>query len=129
MSLSYAFDPPETPTGLMKLPPRKPVTEQSQKKLKNLSTEGNVSIKTRIMRMFEKCDSETLVDVPLLSYSYLEAGTIETIGCFVCFFWSMYYHYGVTPAQLVQNATKFTDSSIPGDIGLGENLSVICEKF
>ncbi|KAJ3197341.1 hypothetical protein HDU67_003765, partial [Dinochytrium kinnereticum] len=42
----------------------------------------------------EKSDEETLVDKDLLSYSYLEAGTLQTIGCFAAYFFAFYYHWG-----------------------------------
>lgn len=39
--------------------------------------------------MMEPTDDEKLVDMKLLSYSYIEAGLIESIGSYVIFFSSM----------------------------------------
>ncbi|KAJ3072254.1 hypothetical protein HDU98_003950 [Podochytrium sp. JEL0797] len=53
------------------------------------------------VEMFEKTEDEVLIDGDVLSYSYIEAGTIETIGCLVCYFFAMWYHSGVTPREQV----------------------------
>jgi sodium/potassium-transporting ATPase subunit alpha len=110
MQLSFAWDKPETKDGLMRMSPRKPVTERSIMSLKKRALRRVRTIRTltrdaealkpsrpsRISTfyskikqpftrifwedMFEKTDNETLVDSKLLSYSYLEAGLIESIG-------------------------------------------------
>ncbi|KAJ3024421.1 UNVERIFIED_CONTAM: hypothetical protein HDU68_008188 [Siphonaria sp. JEL0065] len=48
---------------------------------------------------FEKTEDEVLIDGDVLSYSYLEAGTIQTLGCLCCYFFAMWYHKGVTPYE------------------------------
>lgn len=48
---------------------------------------------------FEPTDDETLVDGPLLSYSYLEAGMIEMIGALVAYF-VVFYQAGFSPYDL-----------------------------
>ncbi|KAJ3303844.1 hypothetical protein HDU76_005292 [Blyttiomyces sp. JEL0837] len=118
LALSYAYDPSENKSSLMKLPPRKPVNDKSVARLKRLrneereeliaagldpeaykeggAKEAELSKFTKFRRNFakvftkrywknamEKTDDDILVDGDLLSYSYLEAGTIETIGCFI----------------------------------------------
>ncbi|CAH7688077.1 hypothetical protein PPACK8108_LOCUS22980 [Phakopsora pachyrhizi] len=64
---------------------------------------------------FEKTDEETLVDASLLSYSYLQAGMIETIGCLVTYFvvfnWN---HFTPRDLQIAQKAgIYFADNSPP----------------
>lgn len=129
MALSYSYDPPEVPGALMKLAPRKPVTETSLARLKSRAGEQCVSFKTKLIRKFEKKEEENLVDAPLLSYSYMEAGTIQTIGCLVCYFWAMYYHYDITPSQVVKYGREFVspipEGQLNEDIGLGGKLTVI----
>lgn len=127
IALSYATDAPETPDGLMKVDPRKPVTETSQLLLKSRENEGQISMWELFSRLFEKKDEETLVDSGLLSYAYLEAGTIEAAGCLVCYFFAMWWHYGLTPSKAVEFGTEFTTPIKDGeseDIGLGGSLSV-----
>jgi sodium/potassium-transporting ATPase subunit alpha len=133
VALSFAWDVSENRTGLMKLPPRKPVTEASYERLKRIqkadmedmkrikgdkyaSEEGEhshherPSVWRRIFtsrfwkESFEKNDNDILVDVDCLSYSYLEAGTIETIFCFISFFFAIWWYSGktVTPSVLLQ---------------------------
>ncbi|KAI8905442.1 hypothetical protein EDD86DRAFT_241269 [Gorgonomyces haynaldii] len=118
LALSYAFDTPESKTGLMKLPPRKPVTEESKLKLKEKAQmKGNLTFSQKISQqftsLFEKKDEETLVDADLLSYSYLEAGTIETLGCLTCYFFAMWYHYGITPTDMVNFGASFGAAGNP----------------
>ncbi|KAJ3019746.1 UNVERIFIED_CONTAM: hypothetical protein HDU68_010526 [Siphonaria sp. JEL0065] len=130
IALSYAFDVSENPAGLMKLPPRKPVTPQSIERLHRRRAldheeypedaaieeeEGHAphhSSGTKFVRgvkrffskrfwteAFEKTEDEVLIDGDVLSYSYLEAGTIQTLGCLCCYFFAMWYHKGVTPYE------------------------------
>ena len=116
-SISFAFELPENSVGLMKTPPRKPVTEESKMLLKKreaerqsrilkgegVDPESKDSTKPSLLskvsfaakqpfskffwsEMFRKPDGEVLVDFGVLSWSYLEIGLIESIGCFVTFF-------------------------------------------
>ena len=48
---------------------------------------------------FEQTDGETLVDGKLLSYSYLEAGLIETVGALVAYF-VVFWKFGFSPSDL-----------------------------
>ncbi|KAJ3038936.1 hypothetical protein HDV00_012766 [Rhizophlyctis rosea] len=135
LALSYAWDPPETKTGLMKLAPRKPVTEASIARLKRKAAEegrdlladpevgkdgekGKKGMGSKVVGcfhfftapftakfwrgMFEETEEETLVDGNLLSYSYLEAGTIMSIGCFIAYFVAIcnYGGWGITMGDL-----------------------------
>ena len=124
-ALSFAWDPPETREGLMKLPPRKPVTPESsnayrrralKKARSRYDEESGVIIpaekQTRIQKVFysvreffskdywvekfESTGAEILVDGPLLSWAYLEIGTIETIGALTAYF-IVLYRRGITP--------------------------------
>ena len=123
-ALSFAWDPPETPEGLMKLPPRKPVTPETsniyrrralRKTRSHFDEEagvvvspGEISKSEKIMLnirhffskaywtdMFEDT-GEVLVDGPLLSWAYLEIGLIESLGAIVSFFVVMWKR-GITP--------------------------------
>ncbi|KAJ3065504.1 hypothetical protein HDU98_011139 [Podochytrium sp. JEL0797] len=138
IALTYAFDVSENPAGLMKLPPRKPVTPQSIERLyrrraldqaehggnvENVHEEENtagVSKMTKFTRgvkkvfskrywveMFEKTEDDILIDGDVLSYSYLEAGTIQTIGCLTCFFFAMWFHMAITPYEAVKHAANW----------------------
>ncbi|KAJ3517123.1 hypothetical protein NLJ89_g701 [Agrocybe chaxingu] len=126
VALSFAWDKPETADGLMRLKPRKPVSENSVQILKrralrrsrtvqrDLET-GEViplskfsrwlfKLKTPFRRSFwedvlEPTENETLVDSKLLSYAYLEAGMIEMIGCLVAYF-VVFFKHGFSPADL-----------------------------
>lgn len=114
-ALSFAWDPPETKEGLMKLPPRKPVTPETtnvfrrralrrtrshfdeeagvivspekQTKLQNLLHRfRQLFTKEYWVDKFEDTGAEVLVDGPLLSWAYLEIGVIEAIGALTSFF-------------------------------------------
>ncbi|KAI1320092.1 hypothetical protein EDD11_002064 [Mortierella claussenii] len=128
ISLTFAWDKPESQSGLMKLPPRKPVTPASIERRRRLATralpsrldaESGQEIKpTRMARLhhdfkalftalywrekFEPTEEEILVDAGLLSWAYLEVGIIETIGALVTFFVVLYKEGGLTPAAAVQ---------------------------
>ena len=121
LALSYAMDAPESNGGLMKLSPRIPVTADSIVKLKKerLRQTEPWSVRKMIAGFSSGSDGEYLVDGNLLSYSYLEAGTIETIGCFICFFFVQWFHWNITPRDLVLHAEKWGMDSITlasGDI-------------
>jgi sodium/potassium-transporting ATPase subunit alpha len=125
-ALSFAWDPPETAEGLMKLAPRKPVTPETAQIFRRralrrtqsrfdeesgaiVSDNANAS---RIQKWaykarqlftrefwkdrFENTGAEVLVDGPLLSWAYLEIGLIETIGCMASYF-VVLYRRGITP--------------------------------
>lgn len=119
-ALSYAFEPPETDKGLMKVPPRKPVSAESKARLKakNARVEasrlkGEINPETgeeapvayihhifhnfeQIFTAqwwkdkFEKPEGEVLVDAGTLSWAYLEGGVIETIGSLIASFTVLY---------------------------------------
>ncbi|KAG6917021.1 hypothetical protein DXG01_004147 [Tephrocybe rancida] len=64
--------------------------------------------------LMEPSDDETLVDLKLLSYAYLEAGIIETMGALVAYF-VVFYKNGFTPAELrtTQKLGVYYTSSSP----------------
>ena len=134
-ALSFAWDPPETNEGLMKLPPRKPVTPETstifrrralRRTQSRFDEEAGVIIpledRTKIQKWvytvrrlftkeywhdrFENTGAEVLVDGPLLSWAYLEIGTIEAIGATVAFF-VILARRGVSPhdAYLMQKGS------------------------
>ena len=121
----------------MKLPPRKPVTPatsnifrrralrqtrsrfdaeagvvlspQDQTKLQNfLYKMGQLFTKAYWLDRFENTGAEILVDGPLLSWAYLEIGTIEAIGALTAFFVIM-YRRGISP----YDANKMQKGSSP----------------
>ncbi|KAK3825583.1 MAG: hypothetical protein J3Q66DRAFT_107013 [Benniella sp.] len=128
ISLTFAWDKPETKTGLMKLPPRKPVTPASVERRRRLATRalpakidaesGKEIPPTFAARLhhdfksmftgvywrekFEHTEEEVLVDAGLLSWAYLEIGIIEAIGALVTFFVVLYKEGGLTPAKAVR---------------------------
>ncbi|KAI7962934.1 hypothetical protein MJO28_001028 [Puccinia striiformis f. sp. tritici] len=65
--------------------------------------------------LLEKSDGEALVDASLLSYSYLQVGMIETVGCMLAYFVIFNYnHFTPRDLQLAQKAgIYFTDKSPP----------------
>jgi len=97
-ALSYAWEPAESETGLMRVPPRKPVTEESKLRIKERIARKEVRKgngtnwfarlfhKSYWMDKFEKPDGEVLVDGGVLSWAYLEIGVIEFLGCMTAFF-------------------------------------------
>lgn len=124
-ALSFAWDPPETEEGLMKLPPRKPVTletcnifraqalRRTQSRFDEeaglvVPSENQNKIQKYIYQVrqwftkqywadkFENTGAEVLVDGPLLSWAYLEIGVIEAIGSLTAFFIVMNKR-GITP--------------------------------
>ncbi|KAJ1722050.1 hypothetical protein LPJ53_003489 [Coemansia erecta] len=128
-ALTYAWEPAESPTGLMKLPPRKPVTVRSiaQKRAREARDaedalpEGATWVQRlgRTMRSpftrnwwinrFEKPEGEVLVDGDLLSWSYLEAGVLSAISLLVVFF-VILNHHGISPRQ-ARLMAKDTDNT------------------
>ncbi|KAI9228833.1 MAG: hypothetical protein DHS80DRAFT_14923 [Piptocephalis tieghemiana] len=122
-ALTYAWEVPESPESLMRLPPRKPVTVESvmalrEKKARRPSgrvdpesgSERDASrwakisfaIRERFRARWWKDlwngagTGEVLVDLPLLSWAYLEIGVIELIGALLTFF-VVLAHHGITP--------------------------------
>jgi sodium/potassium-transporting ATPase subunit alpha len=125
-ALTFAWDKPESREGLMKMQPRKPVNPESidkhrrslirKERYAKYDSEGE-EIKPGFFRkvfiklhefttvayweeLMENTQDEILVDLPLLSWSYLEVGILETIGCMVSYFVVFWYH-GVTPYDAV----------------------------
>ena len=100
MALSFAWDSSENPTGLMKLPPRKPVTEESIKRLRRIEkeeSEGKRTLWRKAVGAFaDPADEDTLVDNDTLSWAYFEAGSIEAIGCLASFFFAIWYQCGIS---------------------------------
>jgi sodium/potassium-transporting ATPase subunit alpha len=114
-ALSFAWDPAESAEGLMKLPPRKPVTLETcnifraralRRQRSRFDEEAGVIIpledESKLKQWlfevrqwftrrywadkFENTGAEVLVDGPVLSWAYLEIGVIESIGSLVAFF-------------------------------------------
>lgn len=131
-ALSFAWDPPETEEGLMKLPPRKPVTRETtnvfrrralRKTQSHFDEEAGIVVspenQTRIQKhlytvkqwftreywsdKFENTGAEVLVDGPLLSWAYLEIGLIEAIAALFSFFYVLHSR-GISPydARMMQ---------------------------
>ncbi|KAI7868896.1 hypothetical protein BDF14DRAFT_1789061 [Spinellus fusiger] len=127
-ALTFAWDKPETAGGLMMMAPRKPVTpdsidrhrrqvlrEQSYLKFDPITGEEVkpnwfqrvynfiAPLFTRIYwsEKFAKTDDDVLVDLPLLSWAYLEVGIIESIGVMVTYFVVLWYN-NVSPYDAVQ---------------------------
>ncbi|KAF9172499.1 hypothetical protein BGX21_001487 [Mortierella sp. AD011] len=135
ISLTFAWDKPETNSGLMRLPPRKPVTPTSIERRRRLATralapvidsESGEEVKPSAFarfqhefksmftavywrEKFEGSEDEVLVDAGLLSWAYLEVGIIETVGALLTFF-VVFYKAGITPAEAVrmQKANLFS---------------------
>ena len=107
LALSFAWEISENRAGLMKLPPRKPVSEESIERKKLMSI-PNTSFLTRISNNWKyPAEEETLVDGEVLSWAYLEAGTLETIGCLTCYFLAMFLAFKITPADCVKFASQW----------------------
>jgi sodium/potassium-transporting ATPase subunit alpha len=131
-SLSFAWDPAESAEGLMKLPPRKPVTPETvniyrrrqlrQNRSRYDEESGTIITlenQTKFQKMvwnarqlfsrdywsdkFENSGAEVLVDGPLLSWAYLEIGMIEAVGAMTAFF-IVLWKRGITPhdARIMQ---------------------------
>ncbi|TPX63790.1 hypothetical protein SpCBS45565_g06340 [Spizellomyces sp. 'palustris'] len=157
-ALSYAWDPPESKTGLMKLAPRKPVTAASTERLRRREREaaadrppndpesgtppprtwstklsnGVRTVLSVFTRRFwrdhlEETEEEVLVDREILCWSYLEAGTIETLGCLLTYFVAMWYYKRVTPYEAQLYAGHWgTDGPIT--LLNGDTLSIDDQK-
>ncbi|KAK3804662.1 MAG: hypothetical protein J3R72DRAFT_508961 [Linnemannia gamsii] len=128
ISLTFAWDKPESKAGLMRLPPRKPVTPASIERRCRLAAHelppvldvesGEVvkpSLTARLRHnfkalftsvywheKFESTEEEVLVDAKLMSWAYLEIGIIQAVGGLVTFFVVLYKEGNLTPAMVVQ---------------------------
>ncbi|TFK34868.1 aminophospholipid-transporting P-type ATPase [Crucibulum laeve] len=152
VALSFAWDQPETADGLMRMSPRKPVNSRSIMSLKKRALRRSKTLardtetqqllapsrfsalasklKTPFRRtfwedMFERSDNESLVDGKLLSYAYLEAGMIETLGALLAYF-VVFFKNGFSPADLrraQQVGNLFTSSSPDFTNGRGRVLN------
>ncbi|KAI8620439.1 hypothetical protein BC830DRAFT_1099211 [Chytriomyces sp. MP71] len=152
IALSYAYDVSENPEGLMKLMPRKPVTKESVARLKAQqdmlrrnyvpigdaqSQEGTILMtrwswfryllfrffsKQFWLGLFAKTENEVLIDGDVVSYALLEAGTLQTVGCLVCYFFAMWWHSGVSPRDAVAHANEWGN---PGNwyLSAGRNVT------
>jgi sodium/potassium-transporting ATPase subunit alpha len=135
-ALQFAWDPPESTEGLMKLQPRKPVNATTidiyrrsalRKSRARYDEESGTVIHPEDETWFQKAahqvkdvfnkefwtekfshnkGSEILVDGPLLSWAYLEIGTIEAIGALVTFF-VVLHSRGINPhdARIMQKGS------------------------
>ncbi|EJD00183.1 aminophospholipid-transporting P-type ATPase [Fomitiporia mediterranea MF3/22] len=135
--LSFAWDPPETVDGVMRMPPRKPVTERSIRRIKKRALQqamrlrrdaetqevlqsgrlAKIAEKAKIAftaefweSLFGRTDDETLVNWKVLSYSYLEVGIIESIGSTTAYF-VVFLRSGFTPKDL-QRAQEASGNGI-----------------
>ncbi|KAJ9050048.1 hypothetical protein DSO57_1018193 [Entomophthora muscae] len=150
-ALSFAWDVPETPAGLMKLPPRRPVTaasiEQFRRHKKNQQQDridaetGNRIKPSRMERLkfnlgrwvsrefwaerFEKKEGEVMVDRALIQWAWVEAGIIESVVALLAFFWVLGDH-GITlrDAMLMQREGYFTDNNNPYTSVKGSTFSL-----
>jgi sodium/potassium-transporting ATPase subunit alpha len=162
-ALQFAWDPPESKEGLMKLPPRKPVTPETSNTFRrralrrtrsHFDEESGVVIaperqsrgqkfihnvrdlftKEYWHEKFESTGAEILVDGPLLSWAYLEIGTIEAIGALTAYF-VVLYRRGITPfdARIMQKGSSaptnyFTSNAVPyKGIDAKKQLDILAE--
>ncbi|KAK4160859.1 putative type IIC NA+/K+/H+-transporting ATPase [Cladorrhinum sp. PSN259] len=124
-ALSFAWDPPETTEGLMKMPPRKPVTPETanifrrralRQTRSRFDEELGVVVPPEKLTKFqalmhhiwehftreywadklENTGAEVLVDGPLLSWAYLEIGIIEAVGAIFSFLLILHVR-GISP--------------------------------
>ncbi|KAF9361530.1 hypothetical protein BGX26_002035 [Mortierella sp. AD094] len=150
ISLTFAWDKPESKSGLMRLPPRKPVTPSSIERRRRLATralapvidtESGEEVKPSFFarfqhefksmfsavywrEKFESTEDEVLVDAGLLSWAYLEVGMIETIGALLTFFVVFYKEAGITPAEAVRMQKL---NAFSGEDALYENKELLAK--
>ncbi|KAJ3133709.1 hypothetical protein HDU90_005547 [Geranomyces variabilis] len=113
-ALSFAWEPVESTTGLMKQSPRQPVNEATIVRRRQYEAEDaahgfsedtneeftlaeKASKNVKLLfdgfwwkRQFRTTEGEVLVDWNVLSWAYLEAGLLETFGCLLAFFLVMW---------------------------------------
>ncbi|KAK9768328.1 hypothetical protein K7432_001126 [Basidiobolus ranarum] len=134
-ALSYAWELPETKGGLMKLPPRKPVTARSLTRLrKQMARRPPTSVdvesgkesqpsKFTLLKhsisekftsyywreAFEETDDTVLVDAGVLSWAYAEAGMIEFLAAITAYFVVLYREFGISPSEArhMQNGNMY----------------------
>ena len=140
-ALSYAWEPPETKAGLMKLAPRRPVTHESIARLrarearhaaakqaepKNVFQKVLFTLRKPFTKNFwldltEKPEGEILVDFGVLSWAYLEAGVIQAVGLMTAFFLVLYdgknprtgEPFRLTPYEVKEYAPAFEKAFDP----------------
>ncbi|KAL1925494.1 uncharacterized protein VTP21DRAFT_377 [Calcarisporiella thermophila] len=157
LALSFAWDKPETKSGLMKLQPRKPVTSRSIERLRRIALRrlptrideetgeavhpGRVATMAhRVKRVFtldfwrenliDSTGAELLVDGDLLLWAYLEAGIMETIASMLSFFVVLNYH-GISPydcRQMALEGSYFRDDSPNYTTASGRVLTYLEQK-
>ncbi|KAI8827006.1 uncharacterized protein EV422DRAFT_549544 [Fimicolochytrium jonesii] len=71
---------------------------------------------------FEKTDEEVLVDRGVLSWAYLEAGVIESLGCLLTYFVAIWYFNKVTPTDLQKHGSDWGQNKGPITLGDGRVL-------
>lgn len=163
IALSYAWEVPESKTGLMKVLPRKPVNAASIQALRirnelesHLSghsdpysddnSSNSVSVPSNWFQQkatawrhtftniftkdwwklkFTKAPGETLVDANVLISAYLEFGIIESIGCMTCYFFAMWYQWGITLPMQKQYALSGFVLGAP-DIRVNNGTMLVC---
>lgn len=126
LALSYAWDTAENSESLMKLLPRRPVTDGSIARYRKEKELG------RSLTFYEKwkkpIEEETLVDSGTLSWAYLEIGTIETLGCFLCYFYAVWLKCGATVSDLTSLGGSWStaDSILASGRLLTADEQVVC---
>ncbi|KAJ9061497.1 hypothetical protein DSO57_1020076 [Entomophthora muscae] len=147
-ALSYAWDPPETSTGLMKLLPRKPVNQDSIARLRRMEDRElqprfdfearSIIPPSRTDRFFHAIrlrfspaywrdrldpNSEVMVDSQVLSWAFLEAGLIETGVCLATFFAVLKTHgVSIHDSHTMQVRGLFKSGSDSHTVSTGTNL-------
>ncbi|ORY01095.1 P-type cation exchange, alpha subunit of ATPase [Basidiobolus meristosporus CBS 931.73] len=155
-ALSYAWEYPETKSGLMKLPPRKPVTVRSVARLRrqlsrrpqsHTDIESGAEFKPSKfslfkhsitekftsqywVEMFEETDDEVLVDAGVLSWGYLEAGMIEFVGAILSYFLVLWFEFNISPSEArnMQKNNCFQKDSDPYTLTNGTVLDATQQK-
>ncbi|CAG8532596.1 3994_t:CDS:2 [Paraglomus occultum] len=150
-ALSFAWDKPESEDGLMRLPPRRPVTTKTTEKIRSRAlmriptiTDPETGLPKDISRMdrialrFKKLTSkqwwkqkldrgegEILVDGNVLSWAYLEIGIIESIGAILAYL-IVLNHNGISPhdaRDMQKQGVYFVDGAPPYKTSSGKTLS------
>jgi sodium/potassium-transporting ATPase subunit alpha len=135
-ALSFAFEPSET-TGIMKLPPRKSANvgtslfhgkkgnSDKVEYVKSVAQTSKTSFLSPVLGYFTptpkpfQSQDDSLVDLRLISWSYLEIGLLQYIGAQISFFLVMYMYqdFKVTPADastcMIQTNGTFASTGAP----------------